>query len=598
MSAVANPEKPLTPEARRKLIAERTKRSAFWKTIHILGSLKLALLLLATIAVACAVATFYESSFNTKIARAYIYKAPWFLVWLGVLCVNLIAVTITRWPWQKKHTGFIVTHYGIVILLIGAVIGSKFGFEGNVTIHKDGAPVNRITTSHSVVQFDDPLGEAAVLLPFDAELALPSETRPKVFRPPGFDVEIVVDDHSDRLVQEEKLVSSPQGGPGVMMDFSTAMMGQNVAMPFALRADGGMERDFFGLATIAYLPKLPERTPKRISETRMVFAKFAPVSQSETQSVGLDVHLSADGATITAGAPGQEPQTWKREEVLGRKIEIGNAALEVLSYWPDFKLENGQPVSLSNDPNNPAVLVRITGSEAAPSGGSARPLLEMAPDADGITYQLSRGGQIVGSGRAKAGESFALGWADWTATVREFLPQAAIAADFVPGPEGSEGIPGFRARLRDAAGEGPAKWVASGAFTTLLHPKSPVRVIYGLESKEVPFSIRLVDFEVPRLEGTETPSNFIATVEFRDSKTGETKTGTAKMNHPASWPGGPFALITGWNYKFSQAHWNPQDLGETTLQVLYDPGWLLKWFGSLAICAGIFIMFYIRPKKS
>ncbi len=598
MSAVTNPEKPLTAEARRKLIAERTKRSVFWKTVHILGSLKLALLLLATIGIACAVATFYESSFNTKIARAYIYKAPWFLVWLGVLCVNLIAVTITRWPWQKKHTGFIVTHYGIVILLIGAVIGSQFGFEGNVTVHKDGAPVNRITTSRSVVQFDDPLGEAAVLLPFDAELALPSEARPKVFSPPGFHVQIVVDDHSDRLVQEEKLINSPEGGPGVMMDFSTAMMGQNVEMPFVLRADGGMERDFFGLARIAYLPKLPDRTPKTVAETRMVFAKFAPVGQSESERAGLDVHLSADGSTITAGTPGQEPQTWKRDHVIGRTVQAGDTSLEVLSYWPDFKLENGQPVSVSDEPNNPALLVRITGP-AAVAGADARPLLEMAPDSEGVAYQLSRAGQVVGSGRVKVGESFALGWADWTATVKELLPHAAITTEFVPGPEGTEGIPGFRARLRDANGvEGPAKWVASGAFTTLLHPKSPLRVIYGLESKQVPFSIRLVDFEVPRLEGTETPSNFIATVEFRDSKTGETRIGTAKMNHPASWPGGPLALITGWNYKFSQAQWNPQDLGETTLQVLYDPGWLLKWFGSLLICAGIFIMFYIRPKKS
>jgi hypothetical protein len=107
-----------------------------------------------------------------------------------------------------------------------------------------------------------------------------------------------------------------------------------------------------------------------------------------------------------------------------------------------------------------------------------------------------------------------------------------------------------------------------------------------------------VDFEVPRYEGTETPSNYIATVEFRDPATGETKTGTAKMNHPASFPGTLLSNFTGINYKFSQAEWNPRDLGETTLQVLYDPGWLLKWVGSLAICVGIATMFYIKPRSS
>jgi hypothetical protein len=85
----------------------------------------LALILLATIAIACAAATVAESEFSTKVAQVYIYKAPWFLIWLGVLCINLFAVTITRWPWEKKHTGFIVTHYGIITLLFGAIVDFK-----------------------------------------------------------------------------------------------------------------------------------------------------------------------------------------------------------------------------------------------------------------------------------------------------------------------------------------------------------------------------------------------------------------------------------------------------------------------------------------
>ena len=84
---------------RRALVAERCRRSAGWRLIHALGSLQLALLLLATIAIACAIATFAESGFSAKVAQAYIYKAPWFILWLGVLCVNLFAVTLTRWPW-------------------------------------------------------------------------------------------------------------------------------------------------------------------------------------------------------------------------------------------------------------------------------------------------------------------------------------------------------------------------------------------------------------------------------------------------------------------------------------------------------------------
>ena len=134
-----------------------------------------------------------------------------------------------------------------------------------------------------------------------------------------------------------------------------------------------------------------------------------------------------------------------------------------------------------------------------------------------------------------------------------------------------------------------------GGITALTEGTRVVRIGYGLETKPLPFSLRLVNFEVPRDEGTETPSDFLATIEFRNSADGATKTGVARMNHPASYPGTPLANLTGFNYKFSQAEWNPRDLEETTLQVLYDPGWLLKWIGSLGICLGIAIMFYFTP---
>ncbi|MEP6937270.1 MAG: hypothetical protein ABI871_04295, partial [Chthoniobacterales bacterium] len=59
---------------------------------------------------------------------------------------------------------------------------------------------------------------------------------------------------------------------------------------------------------------------------------------------------------------------------------------------------------------------------------------------------------------------------------------------------------------------------------------------------------------------------------------------------------------TGLTYKMSQASWNPENLGQSTIQILRDPGWLLKWIGSLLVVTGIFMLFYLRgfrrPGKS
>ena len=159
-----------------------------------------------------------------------------------------------------------------------------------------------------------------------------------------------------------------------------------------------------------------------------------------------------------------------------------------------------------------------------------------------------------------------------------------------------KGLPGLRMHLVRADGwRGPDQWLASGEVANLSDGQETVPFGYGLETQRLPFTISLIKFEVPRDEGTETPSNFLATVLFSDQAKERQKTGVASMNRPASYPGTWWANLTGINYKFSQAEWNPQNLDETTLQVLYDPGWLLKWVGSLGIIVGIGIMFYWKP---
>ena len=47
----------------------------------------------------------------------------------------------------------------------------------------------------------------------------------------------------------------------------------------------------------------------------------------------------------------------------------------------------------------------------------------------------------------------------------------------------------------------------------------------------------------------------------------------------------------------SQASWNPENLNQSSVQILRDPGWLFKWIGSCLVCAGIFTLFYLRPAK-
>lgn len=485
--------------SRAAMIAERQRKFPLWRLIHLLGSLKLALVLLATIAIAIATATFTEAHFDAAVARAWIYKAPWFIAWLGVLCINLFAVTLTRWPWQRKHTGFIITHYGIILLLIGAVIGSKLGFEGNVTLRTDGQPLRKIVTDRSCIQVESPADSYLYLMPLDSRFMHPSVASPTYLPVPGTPLRIGIEAVSEHLVPRPQIepASDKKAGGAALLDFSSGMMKQTLHVGLGTGEGAPGTHDFFGRASIAMAPN-------------------------------------------AASLP-------------------------------------------SHDPND------------------KKPWLDLIPGADGksLDYRIGRANTVASSGTLHEGDLLPLGWADWKLHLGRIMTNATVGSTRLPSDDGEEGVPGFRAFVTNPAGEKSTPvWVASGEVVPLLLGNEMVRVGYGLELRPIPFSIALIDFQVPRDEGTETPSDFRAVVRFKSTKTGEEKEGLIRMNHPASFPGGFLANMTGINYKFSQAEWNPRDLKETTLQVLYDPGWFLKWTGSLAICLGIATMFYIRPRES
>jgi uncharacterized membrane protein YfcA len=101
------------------------------KTFKFFASIKLAVVLLAVIIVASIIGTIYESSFDAKVARAYVYGAPWFNLWLLVLVANLTVSALSRWPWKKHHVAFLITHLGIITLLFGSLIGPNLGHRGH-----------------------------------------------------------------------------------------------------------------------------------------------------------------------------------------------------------------------------------------------------------------------------------------------------------------------------------------------------------------------------------------------------------------------------------------------------------------------------------
>jgi hypothetical protein len=639
------------------------------------ASLKLAVVLLAVLIIAAIAGTIYESSFDAKIARAYIYGAPWFNIWLVLLGANLAASAFSRWPWRKHHLAFLITHLGIITLLIGSLIGRIWGIEGTMTLFKGEPPTNRLLVDQRQLRVHDVDG---IVKGFPAEFLHhpPTPQHPRDLGPLASGARLQIIDYAPAIEGKLNPIPVADGGaPALHFTMSTAMMNQH--LDSWLLADDPQHGNFsMGLANIEFKRGAgptgghPERSEVKSREpdegtspvsqrdsstslgmTELEESIFA-FSKAPDEQIGRVRKGGSTGAKVRLLAPkngnkghvvissGDKEASFDVAENLGREVAIAGTPfmLKIADYWPDFRIENGKPGSLSDQPNNPAVLVTIRGksvpaSETAPNphgitevpatggpptmpgpGEDAPNHLALFIADDGtISYELVSRKNGKSSGRIEVNKPLPTGWADWQLVVDKTMPHAQQQMDFTPMK--SEQIPtssaaanlpdGVRVRVQQN-GETVEQWIPAGwqiAVPIYQGTDSPSRIspnqvmiAYGWGVIGLPIGLQLLDFEVKRNEGSDRPAGFKSSLRIVTAD-GETATGSCWMNNPFSYPGAWWRTWTGLTYKISQASWNPENLGQSTVQILRDPGWLLKWIGSLLVVVGVFMMFYLQPYR-
>jgi hypothetical protein len=114
------------------------------KIFDFLSSIKLAVIVILGLAVVSAVGTIVEARYDAEVAQKLVYHSPWMISVLGLLVVNLVAVMVDRWPWRRHHSGFVLAHIGIIIVLVGSVFTAKYGVDGSMAFEIGGS--NRYVT--------------------------------------------------------------------------------------------------------------------------------------------------------------------------------------------------------------------------------------------------------------------------------------------------------------------------------------------------------------------------------------------------------------------------------------------------------------------
>src|SRR4051812_2991418 len=611
------------------------------------ASLKLAVVLLAVLIVAAIAGTIYESSFDAKVARAYVYGAPWFNIWLTLLAANLAVSALSRWPWRKHHVAFLVTHLGIITLLAGSLIGRIFGTEGSITLFKGDPATNRLLVDEHQLRVHDTDG---IIKGYPADFLHhpPSTSRPRDLGRLADGTKLSIIDYAPAL--EAKLNPRPVaagGAPAIHFTIATAMMNQHLES-WLLAEPPEHSKFSMGLATIEFKrgtanpsTAAPSNEPanKEQSATDLEESIFS-FSKAPEEQIGRVIKGGGTGAKVRLEQPkngnkgrvmislGGNQFSVDVAENLSRESKLGDSAFVVRidNYWPDFRIEDGKPGSLSDQPNNPAVLVTIRGkgipvaaattnthsgekemttnggppTMPAPGENTPNNLTLFTADDGAITYQLVSRKNGNSSGKLELNKPLTTGWADWQLVVDKALPHAEHWMDFSPVKSESTGAAwempdGIRVQL-DQNGNKIEQWLAAGWQITVPTKPNEVMLAYGFRQLPLPIGLELTDFEVKRNEGSDSPAGFKSTLRISTPE-GDTAVGSCWMNHPFSFPRDWWRAWTGLTYKMSQASWNPDNLSQSTVQILRDPGWSLKWVGSLLVVAGVFMMFYLKPYR-
>ncbi len=111
-----------------------------------------------------------------------------------------------------------------------------------------------------------------------------------------------------------------------------------------------------------------------------------------------------------------------------------------------------------------------------------------------------------------------------------------------------------------------------------------ILLAWGSKVKELPFSIKLIDFKLERYPGSMSPSAFQSDVEVID-KDKKFKY-EIFMNHPLTYKG----------YKFFQSSYDKDELG-TILEINKDPGKWPTYFGYFLLTIGFLLNFFDKKSR-
>lgn len=541
----------------------------FGRAALFLGSVRLAVPVLAFVAVALAWGTYLESTQNAKVSKAVVYGSWWFISLMALVCVSLVFAVITRYPWRRKHIGFITVHAGLLLLIAGG-FWSMFGrVEGHLALQEG--------ESGDAIEIDEDVLE---LVEFNAGNAhtlgvIPAPTAPGVVNIGGVPVTVTSVWPNTR---PEQYVANDAPAP-----FR--------AIEIVAGADS-TQSDWIG----------ESKSPNESAEVS-----------------GLRVQVLPDGADWKPpAAPSERPKSEYSFVVDGKEIPLLDEGQEILPGWTvksirRFKSATVAGAGLSeaeagSEPN-PAVDVQIIDGKgtverhtaflkfpdmvmtkrlegqaksgatlhATPHTDVRESLVVFGPvDKPQVGYVAPDGVGRVLETPAKFPAVFDLG--SRRVTILNQYTRARPATRLVEAPTTKDRRPALV--LKGTAESEPvvAAWKGPVPLTV---PGKNVLARFGPRMYSLPFTVRLDDFRKRDYPGTEMAMSYESDVTIARADQPDIKFNIFMNNPYAHSP-----------WKVYQSGFMGNDV--SVFSVMKDPGIPLTYIGSIVLCVGIYLTFFSK----
>ena len=581
------------------------------KTWEILCSVRLAVIIIVIMAVACVIGTIilqqkspeeYVGRYGAGLAKFFaaiqftdIFHSYWFSFLLVLLCVNLGCCTVKRWRNKVLMIGFLVTHISIILILVGCVIDLLTGVKGGVNVY-EGSSVDYYLTRADYQKV--PLGFQVFCDDFmiekhppkyklityvkdkDKQKAVSLKVGKKISIPGTNYAATVKEFIADAEVLHEPInVSDEPKNPALYIQFSAK--GAVTAEGWLLAKDHNWYNDNQRNLKIDYVWADNDEALERLAN-------------AAAKSTKPKLEISIEGKNIVKTVPVEE----------GQKVSIKGTDYTV--EIKDFALDYSKRlVPLSDqEPSNPAVLVEISG----PQGKDTRWSFSKYPDYQDkahktiykdvkllctvpedfsdaehrvrlvqsrsgkktITY--IKDGKVISTDDWVLDQSYNIADSDLEIRVVKYFPSHSLKKTVAKKTGGHEGhnhgpgehhgnpavfieMEGPRGKFADwVFAHTPPHWYPDNNFA-VLYEKS------GMEIKDYKSILRVVE----------------------NGKTMMTK--TIEVNSPLKYKG----------FVFYQSSYDPEGERYTGLQVTKNPGLLVVYTGFILLCLGIVFIFYVKP---